>query len=184
MTVNMMLSHSKERHSKLIAYVALMTALAAVLGYLEMLFPINFFGIPGVKAGFANVVSVTAMYMFGPLYAYLIMTARVILVGFMFGNMYAIIFGLAGGLLSITVMYFLKKTGFFKVTGISAAGGVSHNLGQLVVACITLEGINLLYYLPVLVIAGTVSGTLMGILSGMVYDRIGRGGHNDRFFEG
>ncbi|MBR6485615.1 MAG: Gx transporter family protein [Lachnospiraceae bacterium] len=159
----------------MVAYVALMTALAAVAGYLEMLFPINYFGIPGVKAGLANVVSLVALYMFGPLYAFLIMVARVLLDGFMFGKMYSVIFGLTGGALSMTVKIILKRTKAFKMTGVSAAGGVFHNIGQLIVAIITLEGINLIYYIPVLVLSGTVCGCLMGFIASSLYERIGEG---------
>ena len=167
--------HNKLSPSRQVAYIALMTALAAVAGYLEMLFPINYFGIPGVKAGLANVVSLVALYMFGPVYAFIIMVARVLLVGFMFGNMYSIIFGLTGGALGMMVMILLKRTGAFTITGVSAAGGVSHNMGQLIVAVITLEGINLVYYIPVLVLSGTICGCLMGIIAGMVYERTGEG---------
>ena len=182
----MMQLPGRERPSTLVAYIALMTALAAAISYLEMLIPVNYFGIPGVKAGFANVVSLAALYMFGPLYAYLITVVRVILIGFMFGNMYSIIFSLTGGLLSVTVMCIAKKTGAFGITGISVAGGVFHNLGQLLIACVTLKGINLIYYMPVLIISGTVCGCLTGLLAGMVTDRIGvnTGGENDRISEG
>ncbi|MCR4806801.1 MAG: Gx transporter family protein [Lachnospiraceae bacterium] len=178
-----MRSPEDKRPSHFVAYVALMTAVAAVLGYLEMLIPLNMFGIPGVKAGLANVVSLAALYYFGPLYAVCIMVSRVVIVGFMFGNMYSIIYGLAGGFLSLFVITLLKKTGLFTMTGVSAAGGVFHNMGQLIIALITLKGINLLYYMPVLIISGTVCGCLMGILSSMVSERL-FGGRNDRFFEG
>lgn len=180
----MMHLHSKEGPSGKVAYIALMTALAAVAGYLEMLFPIDFFGIPGVKLGLANTVSLIAMYMFGTGFAFLIMIARVILTGFMFGNMYAIIYALTGGVFSLTVMHLLKRTGAFKMTGVSAGGGAAHNLGQLAIAFITLGGLNLVYYIPLLLISGTVFGCLMGILSEMIYERIDKGENNDRIFEG
>ena len=178
-----MLSHSNEGPSRKIAFTALMTALAAVAGYLEMLFPIDLFGIPGVKPGFANIVSVIVLYLFGPVYAYMVMVARVLLIGFMFGNMYSIIFALTGGAFSVTVMYLLKKTGAFRISGISAAGGAAHNIGQLFIAHLTLGELNLVYYMPVLVVFGTLFGSIMGVLSGMVYERIGKGDNNDRFFK-
>lgn len=169
--MHMMLLPDSRRPSALVSYIALMTALAAVVGYLEMLIPISYFGIPGVKAGLANVVSLAALYLFGPMYAFLITTARVLIIGFMFGNMYSIIFSLTGGLLSVAFMYILKRTGAFRIAGISAGGGAFHNIGQLIVALITLDGINLMYYLPVLIISGTLCGCLTGILAGMVLDR-------------
>ncbi len=178
-----MRSHSSEPYSRRVAYAALMTSLAAVVGYLEMLFPIDVFGIPGVKPGLANIVSVIVLYIFGPVYAYLVMAVRVILIGFMFGNMYSIIYGLTGGIFSVTVMCLLKKTGAFKITGVSAAGGAAHNLGQLLVANLTLGELNLVYYMPVLVVFGTLFGSIIGVLSGMICERIGKGDRYDRIFE-
>jgi heptaprenyl diphosphate synthase len=149
-----------------------MTALASVIGYLELLIPINLFGIPGVKLGLANIVSLIALYLFGPFYAYLIMIARVLLTGVMFGNMYAIIYSLAGGFISITVMLLLKRSGAFSMTGVSAAGGAFHNIGQLIVAVISLGSLNILYYIPMLVITGTLFGCVTGILAGAVCEKI------------
>ena len=178
-----MRSHSSGPYSRRVAYAALMTSLAAAAGYLEMLFPIDIFGIPGVKPGFANIVSVIALYIFGPVYAYLVMAVRVMLIGFMFGNMYSIIYGLTGGIFSVTVMCLVKKTGAFKITGVSAAGGAAHNLGQLFVAHLTLGELNLVYYMPVLVVFGTLFGSIIGVLSGMICERICKGDRYDRIFE-
>ena len=162
-----------------IAYISVMTALAAVTGYLEQLIPVNFFGIPGVKLGLANIVSLIALYIFDAGYAFIIMLLRVILIGAMFGNMYAILFGLAGGTLSILVMTALKRTGLFGIAGISAAGGVCHNLGQLMIAVFTLDSLNLIFYVPLLAVSGTVCGLVTGITAGVVCDRIGGTGFNE-----
>lgn len=164
------------------AYIAVMIALAAVFGYAEQLIPFAFLGIPGIKFGFANIVSLIALYFFGPGYAYLIMLARILIVGFMFGNMYSIIFSLSGGLLAMTVMWILKKTGIFSVTGVSAAGGAAHNLGQLMVAEMTMNELNLLFYIPALVIFGMLAGCIMGILGQMILLRMRWS--NDRIPEG
>ena len=155
------------------AYIAVMIALAAVIGYLEQLIPVNLFGIPGIKLGLANIVSLVALYMFGEVHAFLIMAVRVTLVGLMFGNMYAIAFSFTGGVMSLAVMILLKRTGLFGIGGISAAGGVSHNMGQMIIAMLTLDSINLVYYIPILSVAGTVCGMAVGVTAGMIYDRIG-----------
>ena len=176
-----MRSRSSIPSSRLVAYIAVMTSLSAVIGYLEMLVPVNIFGIPGVKLGLANAVSLVALYMFGAVCAYLIMAVRVLLLGFMFGNMYSILFGMAGGLLSITAMLTVKKTSVFTMTGVSTAGGVFHNLGQLAVAYLTLKGLTLKYYIPLLVIAGTVCGFIVGITSSIISERVSI---NDRIFKG
>ena len=164
----------KLKPSSLMAYISVMTALASVIGYLELLLPVNLFGIPGVKPGFANIVSLIALYLFGPLYAYLITVVRVLLLGILFGNMYSIVYSLAGGVLSVTVMLMLKRTGLFGMAGVSAAGGAFHNTGQLIVAVISLDSMNLIYYIPVLVISGTLFGCITGIVAGIVYDRVGK----------
>lgn len=158
--------------SQKIAYIAVLTAVAAVTGYMEQLIPVNYFGIPGVKLGLANIVSLIALYIFDSKQAFIIMFTRVILIGAMFGNMYAVLFGLAGGTLSILVMTAIKKTGLFGIAGISSAGGVSHNIGQLIVAFFTLDSLNLIYYVPLLAVSGTVCGLVTGITAGVVCDRI------------
>ena len=168
----MMRSPDRLRPSTLVAYMAVMTALAEVCGYLEQLIPINLIGIPGVKPGLANIVSLIALYVLGPGYAFFIMIARILLTGFMFGNMYAVIYSLAGGILSMTVMCFLKASDRFTITGVSAAGGAAHNTGQLIVASLTLNELNLSFYFPLLLIAGVICGILTGVIGRMVTDRL------------
>lgn len=183
----MMRSRADKNASVKVAYIAVLTALSAVTGYVELLIPVNIFGIPGVKLGLANIVSLIALYTMGPVYAFGIMTARVILLGLMFGNVYSVLFSFAGGTLSIIVMLILKNSGGFTIYGVSAAGGVSHNMGQLIIAFITLGGLKLYYYAPVLIIAGEICGLFVGALSSVIIDRgifnkEGKG--NDRIFKG
>ena len=97
---------------------------------------------------------------------------RILLSGFLFGNYFSILYSLAGGLLSLAVMALLKKTGDFSVMGISMAGGVSHNVGQLVVAMLVVETVSVCYYLPVLLVAGLVTGFLIGVAAGEMLKRL------------
>ena len=97
---------------------------------------------------------------------------RVVLTGFLFGNLSAILFGLAGALLSLTVMTLLKKTEKFQILTVSAVGGVCHNIGQLIVAVLVVETYNLFYYFPVLLIAGLATGIVIGIVSREIVVRI------------
>lgn len=97
---------------------------------------------------------------------------RVVLAGFMFGNLFSIIYSLAGSLLSLTVMYILKKNEKFSILGISMAGGVFHNIGQLLVAMLVLESLNLVYYAAVLLISGLITGIIIGIISGEIIKRV------------
>ncbi len=116
-----------------IAYFGVFTALALIFSYVETLIPISF-GTPGVKLGLANLIIVIALYRLKLKEAYLLSVTRVLLSGFLFGNYFSIAYSIAGGIVSLSVMALLKKWGGFSVAGISIAGGVSHNIGQLFVA--------------------------------------------------
>ena len=153
------------------AYFGVFTALALIFSYVETLIPIHI-GIPGVKLGLANLIVVIALYRMGVREAYVLSVVRVILAGFLFGNLFAILYSLAGGLLSLTVMVFLKKTEKFSVLGVSMAGGVFHNIGQLMMATIVLESLSITYYLPVLMISGIVTGLLIGIVANEMLKRV------------
>ena len=129
------------------AYVAILTALALILSYVEAMIPLNF-GIPGIKLGLANLVVLIGLFLLRPGEVLAISVARILLAGFLFGNAASIIYSLAGGLLSFAVMLGLSKCSRFSIMGISIAGGVSHNIGQIIVASIAVENIKLMYYLP------------------------------------
>ena len=121
-----------------VAYFGVFTTLALIFSYVETLIPIQF-GIPGVKLGLANLIIVIALYRMKLSEAYLLSIVRVLLAGFIFGNYFSIIYSLAGGLLSLTVMALLRKKGGFSVIGVSIAGGVFHNIGQLIIASVIVE---------------------------------------------
>lgn len=152
--------------------MGLFTALALIFGYVEAILPISI-GIPGVKLGLANLVVVFALYRLRPVEAFWINVVRIILISFMFGNLSMMIYSLAGGILSFAAMGLLKKSGKFSIYGVSVAGGVFHNVGQLVVAMLVLETVSLVYYGPVLLISGLVTGLLIGIVAQEVLKRIG-----------
>ena len=114
-----------------VAVFGVFTSLALILSYVELLIPINF-GIPGMKLGLANLLVVILLYKCGPRDALLLSVIRSLLSGLIFGNMFSIFYSLGGGLLSLAVMIFLKRTGQFTVTGVSLGGGASHNVGRLV----------------------------------------------------
>ena len=147
-------------------YFGMFTALALIFSYVESLIPFHI-GIPGVKLGLANLVIVVAMYKMNKKQVYLLSVTRVVLAGFMFGNLFSIVYSLAGSLLSLAVMYGLKRKESFSIMGISMAGGVFHNIGQLIVAMIVLESLNLVYYASVLLSSG-----LIGIVSDEIMKRI------------
>ncbi|MCF2668668.1 MULTISPECIES: Gx transporter family protein [Lachnospiraceae] len=154
-----------------VAYFGVFTALALIFSYVETLIPINF-GIPGVKLGLANLIIVIALYKMRLREVYLLSIVRVLLSGFIFGNYFSIIYSLAGGLLSLTVMAVFKRKDGFSIMGISIAGGVFHNVGQLIVAMLVVETFSVAYYVPVLLIAGMITGLLIGIVSNEMLKRL------------
>ena len=157
--------------SKKIALFGLMIALAFVFSYLESFIPIGI-GIPGIKLGLANLVVVTAIYLLPKKYALIIAVIRIILAGLTFGGVSTMLFSLAGGLLSFIIMVILQKTGKMSVIGVSVAGGIFHNAGQIIVAAFVMETARLVYYLPVLVISGVATGLLIGIISDITVKRL------------
>lgn len=154
-----------------VAYFGVFTALALIFSYVETLIPINF-GIPGMKLGLANLMIVIMLYKGGVKEAFLLSVVRIVLAGFIFGNLFSILYSLAGGILSLAVMAFLKSRGSFSVMGVSAAGGIFHNIGQLIIAMLTVSTFNIFYYIPVLMLAGLVTGLLIGFVSHEVLKRI------------
>ena len=151
--------------------MGLLTALGLIIGYIEFLIPIPL-GIPGVKPGFANIVIVWALYSLGPWEALMINGMRIFLSGFLFGNFSMILYSLAGAAVSFLCMCLAKKSALFSMTGVSMIGGVMHNMGQLLVAMAVLETVSLVYYGPVLLAAGVITGLLIGIVTGEVKKRI------------
>ena len=152
------------------AYFGVFIALALILSYVETLIPISF-GIPGIKLGLANLVIVIVLYTYGGREALLLSVTRILLSGFLFGNLSMIFYSLAGGVLSLAVMVFLCRLGGFSVQGISMAGGVFHNIGQLLLAMVVVETYQVGYYVPVLLISGLVTGMVIGVISGEVLKR-------------
>ena len=149
-----------------LALAGMFTAVMFIIGYVESLLP-PIFSVPGIKPGFANIPVMIAIYILDWKLAAAMSFTRIVLSGFTFTGLFACIYSLAGAVLSITVMVILKRTGKFSVTGVSIAGGVAHNLGQVIVASIVV-GKAIWYYFPVLVIAGLVAGALTGVVTGCI----------------
>lgn len=156
-----------------VAYLGVFLSIALICSYIESLIPF-YFGIPGVKLGLTNIVVVLMLYCVGAKESFLISMLRILLVGFLFGNMFSILYSLAGGCVSFFMMYLLKKAGKFGVLPISITGGISHNAGQLVVAAFIVSSYQILYYLPVLLGAGIITGLLIGIAAQEMILRIGK----------
>ncbi len=148
----------------------MMIALAMIFSYLEALIPVSP-GIPGVKLGLANVVTMVALYQLSFREAALIGVIRVILSSILFSNLMVMLYSLAGTILSLIVMLILKRCNVFGITGVSVGGGVAHNMGQLIVAFIILENQTVMYYAPALILFGTAAGVVIGIFAGVITRR-------------
>ena len=154
-----------------IARMGLLTALALIVSYVESLIP-AFVAVPGVKMGLANIVVVFALYTLGPGEAAIVSIIRVLLSSLLFGSILSLSYSAAGAIISLLSMIIMMKTKIFGVTSVSVTGGVFHNLGQILVACLVLETDVLLYYLPVLILSGTITGAVIGIASSIVIKRL------------
>ncbi len=154
-----------------VAYFGVFTALALIFSYVETLIPFHF-GVPGMKLGLANLIIVIALYKMGVREAFLLSVVRILLSGFLFGNYFSIIYSLAGAFLSLLVMAGLKRAEGFSVMGVSVGGGVFHNIGQLIVAMLVVETFSIAYYVPALLIAGLVTGLLIGIAANEMLKRL------------
>ena len=151
-------------NQKKIAYLGLFASVAIIFGYVESLIPF-FAGIPGIKLGLANLAVLFILETYSWKEAALVSVVRIFVIGFLFGNLFSILYSLAGAALSLTVMTLIKKKSNFSILGVSVAGGVSHNVGQLIVATVIVENTSLLYYAPALLISGVVTGLVIGMLT-------------------
>ena len=148
------------------AELGLFLALALILSYVESLIPFSF-GIPGIKLGLPNLIVLLLLYdetRNGAREAILVNGLRILLSGFLFSNLYAILYALAGAVFSFLAMLLGRKTKRFSMAGVSMLGGVFHNIGQLLVAMAVVETFAVIYYVPFLIVAGTVTGAVLGLV--------------------
>ena len=157
--------------TKKIAVLALAIALAMILSFVESQIP-AFVAIPGVKIGLANIAVVFVLYKLGWKEAVLISLVRVVMVSTLFGTLVSLFYSVAGAVLSLTGMVLLKKTGLFSTVAVSVTGGVLHNVGQILMACLLLETNVIVYYLPFLILSGVIAGVVIGVVSAIMVNRV------------
>jgi heptaprenyl diphosphate synthase len=159
--------------TKQLTLCGVLTTLALALSVAENQIPLSLaIPLPGIKLGLANLVILIAIYRLGFKYAFTINCVRIFTTGLLFTGLFGALYSFSGGILSIIVMFLLYKTGWFSMVGISMAGGVAHNLGQLITACIIMSNIKLMSYFAILLFAGMGSGILMGIVAYFVYGKL------------
>ncbi len=161
----------KKTDIKRVAFCGMFTAVAIIMGYIESFIVIPGL-LPGMKLGLANCVILFVLMRYGLTSAALVSLVRIIVVNSLFGNMTAAAFSLAGAALSIFVMSLLKKSGRFSTVGMSIAGGVAHNLGQVLVAMLIFDNVGMFCYFPMLIVAGVAAGVFVGILAGLVISKM------------
>lgn len=147
------------------AYSGMLLAFALILGYVESLLPLPF-GLPGMKLGLPNLAVVLVLYLFGAREALLLNLGRVLLAGFLFGNLSSLLYSLSGALFSFLIMVFCRKHSGLSIAGVSCAGGIAHNMAQVTAAVFVTRTIQVFYYAPPLLICGALTGLVLGILAG------------------
>ena len=160
------------KSSARVAVLGVLGALAVIMGYVEYLIPVINTAIPGIRFGMANIVIVMVLYVFSYREALAVSVLRLIINALLFGNIFSILFSLSGTVLSLLVMCLLKKTGLFSMTGVSAAGGAFHNIGQILMAWAISGASSVLLYMPVLMTAGVLTGAFTGAAAYIVMRKL------------
>jgi len=151
--------------TKQVALLGVLTSLALVFSYLESLLPPISTAAPGIKMGLPNIIIIFILYKFGLKEASIISLLRVFIVSIiMFGNVLTLAYSVAGAVFSLSLMALFKKLDWFSVVGVSIIGGISHNLGQILVAIFLFDTVQIGYYMVILAITGTISGIVIGII--------------------
>ena len=158
--------------SKATAFLGVFTAVALILAYVEFLLPPLFPSIPGIKMGLPNIIIVFLLYRRSAYSAIAVSLLRIVLVTMLFGNVMALMYSLAGGILSLLIMILLRRLNFLSTVGVSVAGGVSHNVGQVIMAMLLLETAELGYYLVVLIITGIIAGVFIGLCGSVLIKKV------------
>ena len=157
--------------TKKLTTLSISVTIAMALSFLESQIP-AFVAVPGVKVGLANVAIFFILYRFGLKEAALVSGLRVLLMGLLFGSFVSTLYSIAGAVLSLAVMVLFKKLAFFGEVGVSVLGGIAHNVAQIGMACLLLRSDAIVYYLPVLLLSGTVAGVVVGIVAAILIRKI------------
>lgn len=162
----------KERVTRL-ALLGVLTAVALVLSYAESLLPPIWTAVPGIKMGLPNIIIIILLYKLGVKEAALVSFIRVLFSSFLlFGSGMTLMYSVAGAALSLALMAICKKLNIFSTVGVSIVGGISHNLGQILVAIALFDTMQLGYYMIVLAVTGTVAGVVIGIAGALLLKRL------------
>lgn len=154
----------KNRPVAEVAMCGLFVAVALIFSYVENLLPIPF-PVPGMRLGFANIAILTVLYMYGAKDAFFVNVIRIVLAALLFGNLQSFFFSMAGGMASLGIMTLLKRIDRFSLIGVSAAGGITHNIAQIIIAIWILSTPAIGYLLPIFIVLGVATGIMCGIVA-------------------
>ena len=158
--------------TKKIALLGVLTSVALVLSYLEAMLPPISTAAPGIKMGLPNIIVILLLYKFGLKEALMVSGIRVFIVALLFGNIMTLAYSVAGAVLSLALMTLFKKLNLFSIIGVSIIGGISHNLGQILVAIFLFDTIQIGYYMIILAITGTIAGVVIGIIGSILVKKL------------
>jgi heptaprenyl diphosphate synthase len=158
--------------TKKIALLGVLTSVALVLSYLEAMLPPISTAAPGIKMGLPNIIVILLLYKFGLKEALMVSGIRVFIVALLFGNVMTLAYSIAGAVLSLALMTLFKKLNLFSIIGVSIIGGISHNLGQILVAIFLFDTIQIGYYMIILAITGTIAGVVIGIIGSILVKKL------------
>ena len=157
--------------TKKLVTLAVTISVAMILSFVESRIP-AFVAIPGVKVGLANIAVIFALYKMGWREAIVVSVIRVLLVALLFGSVVSLAYSIAGAVISLSLMILLKKLGIFTEIAVSVVGGITHNIGQILIAFLLLETKVVFYYLPFLLVSGVIAGIAVGVASALLIKRI------------
>ena len=158
-------------HTRKLTVLAMTLSFALILSFVESRIP-ALVAIPGIKAGLANIAVIFALYKLGAREAVVVSLLRVTIVSMLFGSVASLIYSVAGAVLSLSVMILLKKLTPLREVTISVFGGVMHNVGQIIAASLMLSTNVVVYYLPFLMLSGTLAGVAIGVASALLIKRV------------
>lgn len=158
--------------TKKIALLGVLTSVALVLSYLEAMLPPISTAAPGIKMGLPNIIVIFLLYKFGLKEALMVSGIRVFIVALLFGNVMTLAYSVAGAVLSLALMTLFKKLNLFSIVGVSIIGGISHNLGQILVAIFLFDTIQIGYYMIILAITGTIAGVIIGVIGSILVKKL------------
>ena len=151
-----------KNETRKLTFLSIFSALAIILSFVESLLPPILASVPGIKMGLPNIIIIFLLYKFSARQAAVVSGIRILTVAFLFGNLMTLAYSASGAVLSLTVMWLMKKCNLFSMVGVSIAGAVSHNIGQIIAAILILGTKEIGFYLPVLAISGIVAGIFVG----------------------